>query len=190
MSTITVVKKDKIIAIAAESLTSFGNTKMPGDFARDNQKIIRWGDHYIGMVGSVAMHRVIEDLISASKKVPKFDSRRNVFKYFNKIHDKLKKKYHINPDEDKDDPVESSQYEIVICNTHGIFGIHSLREVYDWDKYWAYGSGGDYALGAMHALYHQKGKDAATIAKAGVKAGIEFDNASAGAIVCHTIKMT
>lgn len=189
MSTITVVKKNGVIAIAAESLTSFGSTKMHGEFAANSEKIVRWGDHYIGMVGSVAMHRVFDDLVASSKKVPAFDSQQSVFKYFNKLHNKLKKKYHLNPEEDSEDPVESSQYEIVICNKHGIFGVHSLREVYEWKKYWAYGSGGDYALGAMHAMYDIKGRNAESIAIAGVEAGIQFDNASDGEIKWHIIEL-
>ena len=189
MSTISVVKKDGVIAIASESLTSFGSVKLDGDFAANSRKIIQWGDSYVGMVGSVAMHMVFEDLISTSKKAPKFDSVEKVFSYFNKLHDKLKKKYHINPEEDKDDPVESSQYEIVICNQYGIFGVHSLREVYDLQKFWAYGSGGEFALGAMNALYYERGKSARQIAIAGVEAGVQFDNGSGGEVVVHTVKL-
>ena len=190
MSTITVVKKDGVIAIASESLTSFGNTKLRGEFAANSRKIVKWGDSYVGMVGSVAMHMIFEDIIAKSKKVPKLDSAAAVFSYFHKLHSKLKKKYYINPDEDKDDPVESSQYEIVICNKHGIFGVHSLREVYDLQKYWAYGSGSEFALGAMHAIYDDRSKSARQIAVAGVEAGIQFDNGSGGDVVVFTISHT
>jgi len=79
MSTITVVKKDGVIAIASESLTSFGSTKLYGEFAANSRKIVQWGDHYIGMVGSVAMHMIFEDIIAKSKKAPKLDSAQAVF---------------------------------------------------------------------------------------------------------------
>ena len=189
MSTITVVKKDGVIAIASESLTSFGSTKLHGEFAANSRKIVKWGESYIGMVGSVAMHMIFEDIIAKSKKAPKFNSAAEVFSYFHKLHTKLKKKYYMNPDEDKDDPVESSQYEIVICNKYGIFGVHSLREVYDLQKYWAYGSGSEFALGAMHSLYDEKGKSARQVAIAGVEAGIQFDNGSGGDVVVHTLNV-
>ncbi len=135
------------------------------------------------------MHMIFEDIIAKSKKAPKFNSAESVFSYFHKLHNKLKKKYYINPDEDKEDPVESSQYEIVICNKHGIFGVHSLREVYDLQKYWAYGSGSEFALGAMHALYEESGKSARRIAVAGVEAGIQFDNGSGGDVVVYTLNV-
>ena len=188
MSTVSVVKKDGLIAIASESLTTFGSTKLYGDFSSNSKKIVTWGDNYIGMVGSVAMHMIFEDIIAKSKKTPKFQSTAEVYSYFNKLHEKLKKKYHINPEEDKDDPVESSQYEIVICNSHGIFGVHSLREVYDLQKFWSYGSGSEFALGAMHALYNDSAKSAEQIARAGIEAGIQFDTSSGGDIVCFTIE--
>ena len=40
-----------------------------------------------------------------------------------------------------------------IANAHGIFGVYSMRDVIEYERFWASGSGGDYALGAMHALY-------------------------------------
>ena len=189
MSTITVVKKNGLIAIASESLTTFGSTKLNGDYTSNGRKIVRWGENYIGMVGSVAMHMILEDIINKSKKVPSLNSAAKVFSFFNKLHAKLKSKYFINPEEDKDDPVESSQYEIVICNPDGIFGVHSLREVYDLQKFWAYGSGSEFALGAMHALYDDPLKSAVQTAVAGVEAGIQFDSSSGGKIDVHTIKL-
>jgi len=67
--------------------------------------------------------------------------------------------------------------------------VHSLREVYDLDKYWAYGSGSEFALGAMHALYDERGKSARQVAIAGIEAGIQFDNGSGGDIVVHTLNV-
>ena len=40
-----------------------------------------------------------------------------------------------------------------VTNEHGIFGIYSMREVFEYTKFWAAGSGRDVALGAMYALY-------------------------------------
>jgi ATP-dependent protease HslVU (ClpYQ) peptidase subunit len=76
----------------------------------------------------------------------------------------------------------------LIANDSGIYGVYSYREVFDYDRFWAIGSGRNYALGAMYAAYDRM-KSAADIAKAGVAAGIEFDTASSGPIVCHTLKL-
>ena len=175
--------------MASESLTTFGTTKMDGDFQINPAKIFKWGDAYIGHVGSVAMEMIIRDLIKKKKKTPDLSSPEEIYQYFNKLHKKLKEKYHLIPNEDDDDPVESSQYEIVIANPHGIFAVHSLREVDHLSKFWAYGSGRRYALGAMNAVYNLKKFDAVQIATAGVQAGITFDNASGGKIHVVKVKM-
>jgi hypothetical protein len=41
----------------------------------------------------------------------------------------------------------------------------------------------------MFSIYDDKEKSAEEIAKAGVLAGIEFDDASALPLTCHTIKL-
>ena len=48
----------------------------------------------------------------------------------------------------------------------------------EYTKFWAIGSGSEFALGAMHALYNRL-DSAEDIARAGVEAGAEFNNASA-----------
>ena len=189
MSTVTVVKKGSYICMAAESLTTFGPMKLNGDLLIKDRKILKWNDSLVGLVGSVAVKMIIQDIIYNEKKTPDFSSPMKIYKYFNKLHPILKEKYHLNPTEDDEDPVESSQYEMVIANKHGIFGVHALREIYHYSKYWAYGSGSNYALGAMHALYDQKGMSAEKIAIAGVEAGIAFDDGSGGEIFSQKIKL-
>ena len=65
----------------------------------------------------------------------------------------------------------------LVASPHGIFGVHSLREVSEYNKFWAIGSGSEYALGAMFAV-HDIYDTAEEIAAACVKAGAEFNNAS------------
>lgn len=189
MSTVTVVKKGKEICIASETLTTFGTTKLREGFVTDAEKILKWGDSYVGIVGGVSLSMVLRDIIKKEKKAPNFSNVESIFKYFTKLHKKLKGKYFLNPNEDEDDPVESSQIEIVIVNENGIFGVHSLRDIYHFQKFWAYGSGRRYALGAMNATYDLKSFSAEKIAIEGVKAGITFDDGSSGTIITKVIKV-
>lgn len=187
MSTITVVKKGGKITIASETLTTFGNTKLRGDFVSDGEKILKWGKSYIGIVGEVALNLMFRDLIASEKKTPDFSSVDKIYKYFTLKHEVFKEKYFLNPNEDEDDPVESSQFEIVIVNKSGIFGVHSLRDVYNFSRFWSYGSGRRFALGAMNALFDLNNFDSEAIAKEGVRAGITFDDGSDGEIITKTI---
>ncbi|EDY86665.1 20S proteasome, A/B subunit [gamma proteobacterium HTCC5015] len=52
-----------------------------------------------------------------------------------------------------------------------------MRDVTEFERFWAVGSGAEFALGAMHALYERL-DDAEAIARAGVEAGAEFNTAS------------
>ena len=90
----------------------------------------------------------------------------------------MKEEYFLNSKEEDDDSYESSRVDALVMNANGIFGLYSLREVDQYSRFWAVGSGSEFALGAMHAAY-QLMDDAEHIAQAGIKAGITFDTGSA-----------
>ena len=115
-------------------------------------------------------------------------SRAEVFDTFRKLHPKLKEQYRLNPKEEDADPYESSQFTVLIANRHGLFGVYSYREVFEFERFWAIGSGRSFALGAMYAGY-DKLKTAREIASLGVAAGNEFDKNSAAPVRLHTIKL-
>jgi ATP-dependent protease HslVU (ClpYQ) peptidase subunit len=111
-----------------------------------------------------------------------------VFDTFLKVHPKLKETFLLNPKEEDADPYESSQFTALIANATGIYGVYSYREVFEFDRFWAIGSGRAFALGAMYGVYGGK-LTAREIAELGVRAGCEFDKNSAGPIKAHTIKL-
>ena len=51
MSTITVVRKNGAIAIAADTLTSFGPRKLSAEYNRQPSKIFRLGASFVGLAG-------------------------------------------------------------------------------------------------------------------------------------------
>ncbi|MEY3202479.1 MAG: hypothetical protein RIR70_2029 [Pseudomonadota bacterium] len=187
MTTIAVVRKNGVAAIAAESLTTFGDTRLGASYKAEHDKILHLHDSYIGVCGSSAHHLVLGSALAKLDDV-RLGSRQEVFDTFRRLHPILKEHAYLNPKEDDDDPYESSQITALIVNQSGIYGVYSYREVFAFDRYWAIGSGRSFALGAMFAAY-DKSKSAADIARIGVEAGIEFDTASSGPIVIHTIKL-
>ena len=96
--------------------------------------------------------------------------RRAIFETFRKLHPILKEQHFLNPKEEEDDPYESTQVTALVANEHGIFGVYSMREVFEYSRYWAVGSGREFALGAMYAEYPQL-RTAAAIARVGIAAG-------------------
>lgn len=187
MTTIVVVKKAGYAAIGSESLTTFGDTRLGAAYKGEHDKILHLHDSYIGICGSSAHHLVLASALAKMQDVH-LNSRMEVFETFRRLHPILKEHAYLNPKEDEDDPYESSQITALIANASGIYGVYSYREVFDYDRFWAVGSGRNFALGAMYAAY-DRCKTAKEIAEIGVAAGIEFDTASSGPIVVQAVKL-
>ena len=193
MSTVVVVKKAGKVCIAADSLTSFGDLKLSNMYDAAHDKILRFEENYLGIVGSAAHQLVLESVFASKKVVEKkidldFTSRLSIFESFRSLHPVLKQKYFLNAKDEDDDPYESTQIDALIANPFGIFGVHSLREVTEYNKFWAIGSGAEYALGAMFAVY-DKAASAEEVAHAGVAAGAEFNNASSMPLSSYEIDL-
>lgn len=188
MSTVVVVVKNGTACIAGDSLTTFGREKLGADYVEKADKIECFGNSYLGFVGSSAHEMVFQSIFSRESEPPRFKNRLEIFEYFRKLHSQLKKEYYLNPKDEEDDPYESSQFSIMIANPHGIFSIFDLREVYEYTKFWAMGSGKKYALGAMHTVYGSS-DSAEEIARMGVEAGSEFDGATSVPITSYTVEL-
>ena len=178
MSTVVVVKKNNSACIAADSLTSFGDTKQSSEFVADSDKILQFNDFHIGIVGSAAHQLVLKSLFHHHADKIDFSSQLAVFESLKNIHPILKEEYFLNSKDEDEDAYESSRVDALIMSSAGIFGIYSLREVDEYTRFWAVGSGAEYALGAMFSVYDDM-DTAQQIAEVGIKAGATFDSSSA-----------
>jgi ATP-dependent HslUV protease subunit HslV len=187
MTTIVAVRKNGIVTIAADTLTTFGNTRLPAMMDRSHDKILHIGDSHVGVCGSAAHHLVLANLLGKTPDV-QLNSKEAIFETFRKLHPVLKEECFLNPKEDEEDPYESSQITALIINSTGLYGIFSMREVFEYTQYWAIGSGHEFALGAMQHAY-ARFDNATDIARAGVEAGIAFDKNSAAPITLYTVTL-
>jgi ATP-dependent HslUV protease, peptidase subunit HslV len=188
VTTVVVTRHGNTVSIAADSLVTFGDTRLPHGYEA-NDKLFKVGDSWIGMAGTVAHFPVLRRALNALPADElKLHSRDEVFDTFLKLHPKLKENFFMNSKEDDDDPYESMQFTALIANPSGIFGVYSYREVFEFDRFWGIGTGRAFALGAMHAM-GDKAKSARELAEIGVRAGCEFDKNSGGPIRVHTIKL-
>ena len=137
MTTVVVVRKGTQVALASDSLVTFGDTRLAHGY-EENEKLFRVGDSWVGMAGTTAHFPVLRRVLHS-----------------------------LPPDELK---------------------LRSRDEVFEFDRFWAIGSGRAFALGAMYGVYGGK-MTAREIAELGVRAGCEFDKNSAGPIKAHTIKL-
>lgn len=192
MTTVVVVKKAGLVAIACDSLVTFGDTRLPHRFEA-NEKIFKvdavGGASYVTTAGTVAHFPALRKALAALPKgTLKLHSKDEVYDTFLKLHPILKETFFLQTKEEDADPYESMQFSVLIANNAGIFGLYSYREVFEFKEFWGIGSGRAFALGAMHAVY-PKAKSAREIALAGIQAGCEFDKNSAGPIIIHTMKL-
>ena len=192
MTTVVVVKKAGQVAIAADTLVTFGDTRLCNRY-EDNQKLFTVatpaGPSHIALAGTVAHFPVLRRALQA---LPKGElllgSKDEIFNTFLRLHPVLKESFFMQTKEEDHDPYESSQFSVLIANANGIFGLYSYREVIEFKEFWGVGSGRSFALGAMHAAY-PKAKTAREIAVAGVLAGCDFDRNSAGPVNAITMKL-
>jgi ATP-dependent protease HslVU (ClpYQ) peptidase subunit len=187
MTTIVVVRKGDTAVIAADSLTTFGTTRLGPAYDRYPQKVTAYGDSWLGVAGSAAHQLVLENLLERMKNLD-FHGKGAIYESFRKLHPMLKDEAFLNPKEEEDDPYESSQMTVMIANPSGIFAVYSMREVFEFDRFWAIGSGRDFALGAMYTIYANS-KSAAAVAEAGVLAGAEFDTGTSVPITLHEVRV-
>ncbi len=192
MTTLVIVKKAGQVAIAADTLVTFGDTRLSSRFEA-NSKIFRLdnaqGTHYIGMAGSVAHFPVLRKAMSSiPAEQLRLGNKDEIFDTFTALHPLLKDQFFLQTKEDDNDPYESSQFSVVIANAYGIYGLYSYREIFEFKEFWGIGSGRSFALGAMHACW-DKAKSAKDIALAGVQAGCEFDKNSALPVELYTLKL-
>lgn len=187
MTTCVVVKKDNQIAIAADTLVTFGDTRLSNSYEA-NSKIFKVGDSYITLAGTAAHFPVMRKLLTEMGDSCKLSNRDEVFETYSKVHQILKENYFLNTKEEEDDPYESSQIVSLIANPHGIFGVYSYREVFSFDRFWGIGSGRNFALGAMYAVY-ERAESARKVAEIGVQAGAEFDKSTSAPFQLYSFPM-
>ena len=78
---------------------------------------------------------------------------------------------------------------MLIANPHGIFGVAAHRTVQEFSKFYAFGSGSDYAMGALYASYSQSRKSAENIAQLAIKAAAVFDDGTGLPATSFAVKL-
>lgn len=189
MSVIVVVKKAGKVVIAADTLYGFGTTKVSPTYIRKQNKIHQCGNSYVGLVGASAHDGVLQHLIENHNEKLSFGSKSDIFNTYLKIHPILKDDYFINTSEGGDDEsYESSQIDALIANPNGIFGMYSWREVYEFEKFWAIGSGMNYALGSLFSNFDLL-DEPEQIAEIAAQAACEFDDGCGLPITLFSVQL-
>ncbi|MBS1218130.1 MAG: hypothetical protein H6R21_1263 [Proteobacteria bacterium] len=189
MTTIVVVRKDRAVAIAADTMTKWGSGKETADYVLNHGKLLQVGDTWLGLTGNATFKTILADYFARPKVKPRFDTPLAIFRTWQALHAALKSDYQLLPGGHDDEPLESTRFDALIANRHGIFGVVAHRTVQEFSRYYAFGSGSNYAMGALHALHGSRSLDAETLARRGVEAAAEFDDATGLPIDSHRITL-
>lgn len=155
MTVAAAVQKNKSIVIGADTQTNFGDNCMPDDNYRTG-KILMINGSYVAGSGWGIYDNILNDLLQSKKnKNLKLNDEKAIFQFFNAFYFTLKDKYsYVNSQCNSDSsPFADLDSRFLIVNKNGIFLVTSKISVHKFEKYYAIGSGSDYALGAVHALY-------------------------------------
>ena len=188
MTTLAVVRKNGQFAIAADTLTKWGSTKESAAYIANNEKIFQVGDSYLAVTGTTTFKLILTEYFAQLETPPRFDSVPSIFRTWQELHTAMKERYFLNATEDKEDDLETSRIYVLIVNSHGIFGVAPHRTVQEFSKFYAYGAGSDYALGALYAAYDQPKFNAEALARLAVEAAAEFDDSTGGPISSKVVR--
>ncbi len=188
MSIIAAVQKNDELVIASDTAQSDDAMIISSDYYLNNYKILKANDSYIGIVGWSCTQDIMESILREHADELDLSDRASIFDSFRLIHKLLKEEYFIETDEDKDQPVESSQISTLIANPTGIYEVESYRTVTQYSRFWAIGSGKKLALGAIEALYDRL-DTASEIATAAVEVTCRFDEGCRLPMDQHLIRL-
>ncbi|MFV0389862.1 MAG: hypothetical protein ACK5NT_14040 [Pyrinomonadaceae bacterium] len=187
MSTVVVVRKNGIAAIAADTLTTFGNIKESAEYIVNHEKIISYKAGFLGVSGSANLHIGVSSFLSKTRKVFDLTSVNSIYDFGLALHNELKEKHFLKGDDEES--FETFHGDILLANSSGIFGLSSYRYVQEYSKFYANGSGGDFALGSLYSNYPNPELGAEQIAVKAVEAGCEFDDGSGKPIMSFSLKL-
>ncbi len=174
MSIVVAVRKNGRTVMAADSLNVFGQERIPTDNAKAT-KVRHVGPSLLAITGWSVYANIIEDLLS-NRKTPGLANEKQIFSFFLDLWKQLRERYPFVNDQPhhKDSPFADLDASFLVANGNGIYKVSQDASVCRFDKYYAIGSGGVYALGALHQIYDD-GLDAVELARRSVETAIQFD---------------
>lgn len=107
MTTIAVVRKGGFAAIAADTLTKWGSAKESAEYVVNHEKIFPLANGFIAVTGDAVFKHIVRDYFGAQEGAPKLDNVANIFRTWNRLHADFKERYFLQPEEEKEDAVES-----------------------------------------------------------------------------------
>ncbi len=189
MSVAVAVRKGRTIVVAADTQENFGDRRvLRGDHS--SSKIMKVGGSYVAQTGWGLYENILGDYLTRTPS-PRLRNQREIFAFFNRFWKRMHRDYSFVNDQpiaDDKSPFADLDASFLIVNSGGIFHVTGQMSVTQFARFDAIGSGGPYALGALHALYEQS-LTAEEIARRAAAAALHYDISCGGELDVYTIKL-
>lgn len=175
MSIAVAVKKGRKTVIAADTQSNFGDRRVSIDNHRA-PKIRRVGSAYIATTGWGIYDDILRDYLPRTRR-PALRTEKEVFTFFMRLWKQLHERYSLvndQPHEDDQSPFGDLDAAFLVVSKGSILQVSGNMSVSRFEKYYAVGSGADFAMGALHVLYDRI-DDAAALAREACAAAMAFD---------------
>jgi ATP-dependent protease HslVU (ClpYQ) peptidase subunit len=189
MSVIVAVRKGSQISIASDTQDNFGDLRPPSD-NHEAIKIRDFGDAIVGSSGWALYDDIFGHYLTKRRNI-RLRDRTSIFDFFVKFWRDMKIHYPFvndQPGKESETPFANLDASFLVASPGGIFLVSSNMSVSEFRQYYAIGSGSDYAIGAVHALYEDMA-DPVKITERAVRAAIAYDSSCGGRVVQRTIKL-
>ena len=186
MSIVVAITKGQRTVIAADTMGFYGSQRVPIENSRA-VKVRPVGTAYLAMTGWSVYDNILDDMIKKNPK-PSLNSTQEIFTFVMAMWHELHEHYPFVNDQSatKDSPFGDLDSTFMVANSNGIFKVASDTNVSKFEQYYAIGSGSDYAMGALHALYDSD-LDAKALAQRAIATAIHFDCYCGGEIDLYSI---
>jgi len=174
MTTVVVTKKNGVACIAADTLATYGDLKEPADLVASSDKLVQVGEAWVAPTGPASAQLILGHHLRGLKEIPQLRDTHQIFDFLTQLQRSLRDDYFVLGKEDNQDDYESMRMELIIASPGGIFGAYPQRSVQEFRSFYAFGSGAEFALGAM-SVASETAADAEALARAGVETAARFD---------------
>jgi len=183
MSVVVAVRKDGQTVMASDSMSVFGHHCEDHTNIASTDKILTVGSSLLGITGWGLYGNIFNHYLSSRRTAPRLSGEREIFDFFLKFWRELREKYSLVNEQANTDkePFADLDANFLVANRKGIFHVSSNLSVCGIRRFYAIGSGCEYATGAMFALYETK-QSAEAVARKAVEAAIRFDTDCGGEI--------
>jgi ATP-dependent HslUV protease subunit HslV len=188
MTTVVVTRKDGHACIAADTRAAYGDTREGADLICNSDKIVRAGDAWLAPTGPASAQLVLRHYLRRLERAPRLDGIDALFGFLTEFQKSLRDEYLVHGKEDQSDDFESMRMEIAVVSPGGIFGCYPQRSVQEYKRFYAFGSGAAFALGAMQVAEPHV-QSAEELARIGVEAAAAFDLHSGLPLTLRTVEL-